>query len=57
MDSIAGKLPNGLTLDSSAGTIPGTPSKRGTYTFTIRGDGLAGRPGLGGRSRSQINRP
>ena len=32
----AGKLPNGLTLNSSAGTITGTPGKRGTYTFTIR---------------------
>ncbi|MDQ3380285.1 MAG: Ig domain-containing protein [Actinomycetota bacterium] len=32
---ISGKLPNGLVL-SSSGTISGTPSKRGTYTFTVR---------------------
>src|SRR5919106_2794373 len=32
---VSGKLPNGLAL-SSAGTLSGTPSKKGTYTFTLR---------------------
>jgi len=32
---ILGKLPNGLAL-SPSGTISGTPSRRGTYTFTVR---------------------
>jgi subtilisin family serine protease len=32
---ISGKLPNGLTLGPS-GVISGTPTKRGTYTFTVR---------------------
>ena len=32
---VSGKLPNGLALGSS-GTITGTPSKRGLYTFTVR---------------------
>jgi subtilisin family serine protease len=31
----SGKLPNGLTL-STSGVISGTPSKRGTYSFTLR---------------------
>jgi subtilisin family serine protease len=30
-----GSLPNGLTL-SAGGTISGTPSRRGTFTFTLR---------------------
>ncbi|MEX2612245.1 MAG: Ig domain-containing protein, partial [Gaiellaceae bacterium] len=32
---VSGKLPNGLSL-SSSGTISGTPTKRGTYTFKVR---------------------
>jgi subtilisin family serine protease len=32
---ISGKLPNGLAL-SASGVISGTPTKRGTYTFTVR---------------------
>lgn len=31
-----GDFPSGLTLDSSAGTITGTPTTAGTYTFTVR---------------------
>jgi len=31
----SGKLPNGLSLGSS-GTLSGTPSKRGTYSFAVR---------------------
>jgi subtilisin family serine protease len=51
---ISGKVPTGLAL-SPSGAISGTPTKRGTYTFTVRV-----RDSLGGQvSRSfsiQINR-
>jgi hypothetical protein len=33
---VSGSLPNGLTLNSSTGVISGTPSRRGTYNFTVR---------------------
>jgi DNA-binding beta-propeller fold protein YncE len=33
---ISGSLPDGLRLNSSTGEIVGTPTKTGTYTFTIR---------------------
>ncbi len=32
----SGKLPNGLTLDTSTGRISGIPSSTGTSTFTVR---------------------
>ena len=32
---IGGSLPTGLTLNSSTGTISGTPTAAGTYTFTV----------------------
>lgn len=31
-----GEIPSGLTLNSSTGTISGTPAEEGTYTFTIQ---------------------
>lgn len=33
---LSGDFPSDLTLDSSSGTITGTPSSAGTYTFTVR---------------------
>lgn len=35
----SGTLPNGLTLSSSSGTITGSPTVAGTYTFKIRATG------------------
>ena len=35
----SGTLPNGLSLSSSLGTITGTPTVAGTYTFKIRATG------------------
>ncbi|HEY1239558.1 MAG TPA: putative Ig domain-containing protein [Bryobacteraceae bacterium] len=32
----SGALPDGLALDSGSGTISGTPSKAGTFPFTVR---------------------
>lgn len=32
----AGSLPTGLSLNNSTGLISGTPTTRGTYTFTVR---------------------
>ncbi|DAC72618.1 MAG TPA: hypothetical protein DSN98_04350 [Thermoplasmata archaeon] len=32
----AGALPNGLTLSPTTGTISGTPTVRGTFSFTVR---------------------
>jgi subtilisin family serine protease len=52
---VSGKLPSGLTL-SPSGTISGTPSRRGTYTFTLRVRDSGG--AQVSRSFSiQINRP
>ena len=33
---ISGTLPAGLALDSSSGTISGSPSAKGTYTFKVK---------------------
>jgi len=33
---ISGNLPSGLTLNSSDGTLSGTPTQTGTFTFTIQ---------------------
>jgi hypothetical protein len=33
---ISGSLPNGLSLNSSSGTISGAPTNQGTYTFTSK---------------------
>ncbi|NNN20882.1 MAG: hypothetical protein HKL80_02610 [Acidimicrobiales bacterium] len=44
---ISGYLPNGLTLNSSTGTISGTPTTTGWYGFTIQvsdSNGLVGSP-------------
>jgi hypothetical protein len=40
-DTIAGSLPNGLTLNSN-GTITGTPTTDGTFSFTVRANGPGG---------------
>lgn len=32
----AGSLPPGLTLNTTTGVISGTPTRRGTFTFTVR---------------------
>ncbi len=33
---LSGALPNGLTLTAATGRISGTPTRLGTYTFTVR---------------------
>ena len=35
---VAGTLPPGLTLQASPGRVRGTPTTRGTFTFTLRVD-------------------
>lgn len=39
----SGSLPNGLSLNSSTGTISGTPSVPGTFSFTIQARDTVGR--------------
>lgn len=36
--SVSGALPPGLTFDGSSGAISGTPSKEGSYSFTVTGN-------------------
>ncbi|WEK06206.1 MAG: putative Ig domain-containing protein [Candidatus Devosia phytovorans] len=43
--SVAGDLPDGLSLDPATGTISGTPSQAGTLDFTVTATGSAGAPG------------
>jgi len=38
----SGDLPDGLTLNSANGTISGTPSKAGSFTFTVKASNTAG---------------
>jgi len=38
----AGALPSGITLNSSTGTITGTSSTAGSYSFTIKAENAAG---------------
>ncbi|QIK63894.1 hypothetical protein G7068_12325 [Leucobacter viscericola] len=38
----SGKLPKGLTLNAKSGVISGTPSERGTFTFTVTAKSSAG---------------
>ena len=33
---VAGQLPSGLSLNPASGTLTGTPTAAGTYTFTVR---------------------
>ena len=33
---VAGELPSGLSLNPASGTLTGTPTAAGTYTFTVR---------------------
>jgi hypothetical protein len=39
---LSGSLPTGLSLNSSNGTISGTPTKAGTYSFTVKLTDTAG---------------
>ena len=41
---VSGALPPGLLLDSSSGSISGTPTKRGTWSFTVAVTDSAAQP-------------
>ncbi len=39
---LSGALPDGLTLNSESGSLTGTPSINGTYTFVVRATAVSG---------------
>jgi hypothetical protein len=41
-----GKIPTGMTLNSSTGVLSGTPTVAGTYTFTIQATDRNGKRGF-----------
>ncbi|MFM6981625.1 MAG: Ig domain-containing protein [Microbacteriaceae bacterium] len=39
---LSGNLPDGIVLDAESGTIAGTPTVNGTYTFVVRATAVSG---------------
>jgi hypothetical protein len=54
---VSGSLPPGLILDSFEGTVSGTPTTSGTFTFTIEVRDSARRSATGIRFNSQLTVP
>ena len=42
----SGALPNGLKLDATTGAITGTPTKAGSFSFTIAAENVVGSPAV-----------